>query len=193
MARIAFAVAFAINFVIVASYRRKAQAGQRFSLAKEGPAIAVPLRLVGLAMMAYLIAYIVSPTAVAWSLVEVAPWLRGIGTSVAVLVVPPLVHWSQRSLGSNVTTTVITRDTHQLVTHGPYRLVRHPLYSCGMLLYGSLALIAGSWVLAAGAAVGFALALIRLPKEEAALLERFGEDYRRYRERTPRFIPRLIV
>ena len=62
-----------------------------------------------------------------------------------------------------------------------------------MLLYGSLALIAGSWVLAAGATVGFALALIRLPKEEAALLERFGEDYRRYRERTPRFIPRLIV
>ncbi len=191
MARIAFALALAVNFALVSAYRRKAQAGQRFSLEQEGRWIAIPLRAVGLAMLVYMLTYLVSPTTVAWSLVTIPAWTQTLGAGIALLVVPPLLQWSQRSLGNNVTTTVITRDTHCLITHGPYRFVRHPLYSLGILLYASLALTIGSWLLAAAAAAGFTLALVRLPKEESALVERFGDAYRDYQRRTPRFIPRL--
>ena len=39
-----------------------------------------------------------------------------------------LIVWAFQSLGSNLTDTVVTRRQHTLITHGPYRWVRHPFY-----------------------------------------------------------------
>lgn len=189
--RLAFIAAVLVNFALVAVYRRKAQRGERFSLKEEGAWIAIPLRLFGLAVLAYIVTYMVAPGVLAWSLADVPAWLRWIGAVAALGLVPPLLSWAQRSLGRNVTTTVITREHHELVTHGPYRFVRHPLYTLGMLLYGSLALLIGSWFLGAMLAAGFGVVLLRLPKEEAMLVERFGDAYREYMRVTPKFVPRL--
>jgi protein-S-isoprenylcysteine O-methyltransferase Ste14 len=187
--RLIFAAVVLVNFVIVGTYRRRAQAGEKFSLAEEGPLIAVPLRLLALAALAYIGTYLAAPGVVSWSLVELPVWVRAAGVFVGLAVVPPLIVWTQRALGTNVTTTVITREHHQLVTHGPYRYVRHPLYVLGLLLYLSLATISGSWVLGGAVVAGFAIIAVRTGKEEAMLLERFGDEYRRYRDRTGRFLP----
>ena len=57
-----------------------------------------------------------------------AHWLRWIGAFLGLFAVPPLLFWTFRSLGKNLTDTVVTRREHTLVTHGPYRWVRHPFY-----------------------------------------------------------------
>jgi protein-S-isoprenylcysteine O-methyltransferase Ste14 len=49
-----------------------------------------------------------------------------------------------------------------------------------------------NWFVLAFGIIGFVLFAIRIRTEEANLLERFGDDYRRYRERTGAFLPRLI-
>lgn len=189
--RILFAAVFVVNFFIVARYRRRTQAGERFDWKKEGVWIALPLRAAGLAGLAYILAVIVYPPAIAWSLVDVPDAVRWIGAAFGLAVVPPFIVWTQRHLGDNVSPTVITRTNHRLVTTGPYRYIRHPLYMAGVALNLSLAAIAGSWFIVALLAVGVGFILIRLPKEEAELAARFGEEYARYRARTGCFIPQL--
>jgi protein-S-isoprenylcysteine O-methyltransferase Ste14 len=82
--------------------------------------------------------------------------------------------------------------TQRLVVAGPYRHVRNPMIS-GVLfvLLGEAALL-GSLPLLAWAALFFVLNQIYIPRfEEPGLEQRFGDDYRRYRQHVPRWLPRL--
>ena len=102
-----------------------------------------------------------------------------------------LLFWTLRTLGKNLTDTVVTRKQHTLVTVGPYRWVRHPFYDCLALLAVTASLVtANAFFLVAGG-FGLLLVALRTRVEERNLLSRFGEDYRRYTERTGRFVPRL--
>jgi protein-S-isoprenylcysteine O-methyltransferase Ste14 len=102
-----------------------------------------------------------------------------------------LVFWTLRSLGENLTDTVVTRQHHTLVTAGPYRWVRHPFYLCAALVAVTVSLVsANAFFLVAGGLICFLLAL-RTRVEEANLLNRFGDDYRTYMDHTGRFFPRL--
>lgn len=98
--------------------------------------------------------------------------------------------WMYRSLGRNITDTVVTRRDATFVSHGPYKYVRHPMYS-GLLAAGlSLALVLGSWPLALVAVTTFTLLAIRSKTEERFLVEHFGAAYLLYMGVTPRFVPR---
>jgi protein-S-isoprenylcysteine O-methyltransferase Ste14 len=79
------------------------------------------------------------------------------------------------------------------VTRGPYRWIRHPFYLAALLMAAGNALAAANWFLFAAGCVAFILMAGRSRIEERKLLERFGEEYRVYRERTGRFVPRLGV
>lgn len=189
--RILFGLAMLVTLAIVVPYRRKAQRGEDFSYREEGLATALPLRLFGLLVWGYALAYPVAAEWLSWSLVELPAPLRWFGAAMALLVFPPMVIWTQRSLGNNVSPTVITRQSHELVTEGPYRWVRHPLYTLGMLYFFSLSLLAGSWFLALAGLGGVVMILIRTPNEEAQLEARFGAAYQEYMARTGRYLPRL--
>ncbi len=106
-------------------------------------------------------------------------------------VVPPLLFWTFNSLGKNLTDTVVTRREHTLVTHGPYRWVRHPFYDVGFLWLTSLSLLSANWLLALFGAAVLTMLVIRSRVEEAKLIERFGEEYRAYARRTGKFFPRF--
>lgn len=97
------------------------------------------------------------------------------------------------SLGENLTDTVVTRQTHTLVTHGPYRWVRHPFYDSAALLALALSLITANWLFFVTGVVLFCLSIIRTRTEEEILVARFGDSYRAYMERTVRFLPRLAA
>ena len=118
-------------------------------------------------------------------------WLRWVGVGMAALSIP-LAYWATRALGNNVTRTVVTRENHELITSGPYRWVRHPLYSVGILFFTGLILIAANWFMMVLVLLTFPMLIIRLPKEEEMLIERFGDAYREYQRRTGRLLPRLI-
>ena len=191
--RIGIGLVFAGLVWMVTRYRRRAQGDEQFSLEKEGWRIAIPLRLGGIALWLYLPAYVLAPGWMAWSTVDVSPVLRWIALAVAALVVPPFVAWAQRSLGKNVSPTVVTRPEHQLVTYGPYRYIRHPLYTAGMVFFLAMSVAAGSWFLPLVMLVVFPVLMVRIPLEEAELEARFGEPYRRYKASTGRFVPRLAT
>jgi protein-S-isoprenylcysteine O-methyltransferase Ste14 len=135
-------------------------------------------------------AYLVDPASVARFSLPLPLWLRWVGAAMTLLV-PPLLFWTFRSLGPNLTDTVVTRRVHTLVTHGPYRWVRHPFYDVGLLGGLSLSLVTANGLLAllVLAVVGMLFARTRI--EEAKLIERFGAEYQAYAKRTGRFVPRL--
>lgn len=187
--RIVFAALFLFLFIVVGTYRRKAQAGRRIDYSEEGMALLIALRLGGLVLWGFCLLYIVYPAPLDWSLFEVPSWLRWVGAGMVVVLVPFVVS-SQQALGRNVSPTVITHEDHQLVTHGPYRWIRNPLYTAGGLVFTGLGLVAASWFLISGAVFAVVLVWLRLPKEEAQLEDRFGQEYRDYVSRTGRFLPK---
>jgi protein-S-isoprenylcysteine O-methyltransferase Ste14 len=94
-------------------------------------------------------------------------------------------------LGTNWSVSLELRSTHQLVTQGIYRLVRHPMYAAFVLLGMSQALLLPNWLAGASALVAVALLCVfRIPNEEAMMCEFFGQEYRDYMKRTGGVIPR---
>ncbi len=92
--------------------------------------------------------------------------------------------WSLRTLP-------LTERGRRLVTEGPYQYVRHPLYSTMFLSLGLAAFFVTRtfWVLVAIGSL-FALAHLLVRREEAFMERCFGEAWRTYARRTPRFFPR---
>ncbi len=150
----------------------------------------IALRVFGLVLWAAVFAYLINPAWMAWSQLQLPGWLRWLGLALG-LAADILSYWVFSNLGNNVSPSVATRNAHQLVTSGPYRWVRHPLYSMGMLAYLSFALLAANWFIALLSIAVFLVLLVRLPQEEAHLLEKFGDQYRAYMQRTGRFLPRF--
>ncbi|MBI5292547.1 MAG: isoprenylcysteine carboxylmethyltransferase family protein [Chloroflexi bacterium] len=188
--RIITALLFITALFIGGSFRRKAE--------REGGALRTPagnkwvvlLRLMALVVVLPLFGYWINPSWVAWARVALPDWPRWIATGVAVALLPMMV-WVFTSIGKNISTSHDTRHGHVLVTHGPYRWVRHPLYSVGFLFAVALTVIAALWWLAVGMILPLFALLLRTGKEEEKLVEAFGDEYRDYMKRTGRFLPRL--
>jgi protein-S-isoprenylcysteine O-methyltransferase Ste14 len=99
--------------------------------------------------------------------------------------------WARWHIGRNWSGWVTLKDDHALVCTGPYRVVRHPIYTGLLLALAGTALGIGEWrgVLAfAFAALGFVL---KLRIEEARMRETFPE-YERYRRRVAALIPFVL-
>lgn len=182
---------FFLVILIAMPFRIRSQStGEKLDRTQEGLVLMIALRLGGLAVWAAVIAFMIDPASMAWSSVPLPAGARWAGFGLT-MVTAGLLMWTLRSLGPNLTDTVVTRAAHTLVTRGPYRWVRHPFYDCMALFVVSLALLMANWfVFAAGGAM-FALLAVRSRTEEQKLLERFGEPYRAYRASTGRFLPRV--
>lgn len=83
-------------------------------------------------------------------------------------------------------------DTSILVTHGVYRLIRHPLYTSLLMLGWGIFLKHVSWPSAALALVISAALYLTARVEESESLARFGEEYAAYMRRARMFIPFLF-
>ena len=117
-------------------------------------------------------------------------WLRWFGVSLGVTGATLLIYVF-RSLGTNITDTVVTRARHTLVTTGPYRWVRHPFYVATALAVAANSLVIANWFVAATGAATVGLLVLRTRIEEEKLVERFGVEYKTYMACTGRFFPRL--
>jgi protein-S-isoprenylcysteine O-methyltransferase Ste14 len=169
---------------------RSQSTGERLDRRQEGLFILATLRPLGAAFWFSVLAWMIDPRWMAWSSVSLPFWLRWAGVGL-LLTGCALLLWTFRSLGRNLTDTVVTRVKHTLVVHGPYRWIRHPLYSSAALLVAAVSLIAANWFfLAAGIAL-LSILVMRTRTEEANLVARFGESYQRYMRQTGRFLPRI--
>ena len=146
---------------------------------------------VALPLFASVLVYLLNPGWMEWASLGLHPSLRWLGAALGVAVVPG-VHWVLTNLGSNVSETVLTKEDHQLVTSGPYRWVRHPLYAVGICLFLSVGLMAANAFILAWTAVALiAVRLVVVPREESALIAKFGDAYRDYRGGTGALFPKL--
>ena len=171
-------------------HRLRSRTGEKLDRRQEGLLILVAMRPIGLAGMLGMIAYLINPAWMAWASVPLPVWLRWLGVGLGPFA-GALFVWTFRSLGRNLTDTVVTRKEHTLVTTGPYRWVRHPFYISAALAVLANSLAAANWFLFATGCLAVLLLMIRSRKEEANLIARFGDDYRTYMQRTGRFVPRL--
>jgi protein-S-isoprenylcysteine O-methyltransferase Ste14 len=173
-------------------HRRKADVsgGETVSRLGEPIPIRIGLRVGGLLFWLSTILYLINPTLMNWSSISLPLWLRWAGIA-GVALATGLLIWMFRSLGQNITDTVGTRKDHALITNGPYRWIRHPLYTFATFFFLSFSLAAGNWFIALMALVAFGLLTTRTPIEEAKLVERFGDDYKDYMQETGRYLPRL--
>ena len=190
--QIAFIAIFDSALSISGYFRRKArESGGAIPRAAEGRATVLLRLLFAAPLYLSILAYMVNPAWMAWASLALPVWLRGTAAVVGAGTIPLLI-WVLKSLGRNVSETFLTKESHALVTHGPYRWVRHPLYSAASLAFFSLGVVAANAFIMGMAVVAItALALIVIPREEANLTRKFGDEYRAYRSRTGMLIPRL--
>lgn len=182
---------FFLVILIALPFRIKSQAtGERLDRTQEGVAMMIVLRLGGLAVWAGAIAFMIDPPLMAWSSMPLPAGARWTGVALTIVTAMLLI-WTLRSLGPNLTDTVVTRAAHTLVTRGPYRWVRHPFYDCMALFIVSISLMMANWFVIASGILMFALLAVRSHTEEQKLLKRFGEPYRAYRAATGRFLPKI--
>jgi protein-S-isoprenylcysteine O-methyltransferase Ste14 len=128
-------------------------------------------------------------TGLSFSGLTVSGWaIAGLGLGVAGLI---LNHLATRTLGAFFDRIAI-KDNHELVTHGVYARIRHPIYTSYLCVFFGFVLILqspqGGLAMLAVSALWFGT---RIPIEEAMLEERFGDAYRVYRGRTWRLVPFL--
>ncbi|MFC1871848.1 protein-S-isoprenylcysteine O-methyltransferase [Chloroflexota bacterium] len=101
---------------------------------------------------------------------------------------------SHADLGRNWSVTTEVKERQALVTEGVFRHLRHPMYAAHLLWGIAQLLLIPNWIAGfAGLVVFIPLYLLRVRREEKVMLDQFGEEYRRYMNRTGRVIPRLHV
>jgi protein-S-isoprenylcysteine O-methyltransferase len=94
------------------------------------------------------------------------------------------------TLKKHFTVDLAIQHEHQLIQHGPYRILRHPSYTGALLCFSGLALSAGFWGTTMIILVPVGAAYIwRIQKEEGILLRAFGERYTQYCRTTYCLVP----
>jgi len=101
-----------------------------------------------------------------------------------------LFAWTHRVLGKNWSGVLEIHQDHILITTGPYRFVRHPMYTAFFLSAVGFAFLSSNWLIAVvyTAAVSY-MYLTRVSAEEEMMVARFGDTYKEYMNRTGRLVP----
>lgn len=186
----AFAGAVAIA---VASAKRAAarHGGPLNQIQREVRGLLVVRALLGLVFYTALAVWLTGIHGFAWSYVGVPLPVRW---TAAALLVLALVFFalSHFALGTNYRGGVGLYDAHELVTSGPYRYLRHPIYAAFIAIMACVGLMSANWLLGlSGLILVLSIAMTRVPIEEAQLRERFVKRWDDYRARTGAFVPEM--
>ena len=100
--------------------------------------------------------------------------------------------WARVTLGRNWSGVVTLKEGHELVERGPYRFVRHPIYSGMLTMFFATALVQRHVAGFAGVLLMFTSFWIKLGREEKLMLQQFPERYRAYQQRAKRIIPFVV-
>ena len=100
--------------------------------------------------------------------------------------------WARAILGRNWSGAVTLKEEHELIERGPYRLVRHPIYSGLLAMFLATAIVLGH----VGGIIGLVLVFIsfwiKLSDEERVMLKQFPDQYAAYQHRVKRIIPFVL-
>ena len=188
MFRIIFVLTYAI-FGSIRIYYRKQTLGRE---SEKEESLRDPqtifLSIVILAYFATMFIYILLPDWIFWAHLDLHILIRWFGVALGVLSIG-LLTWIHQTLGRQYAAKLEIQKEHALIEAGPYKKVRHPMYTVFISFSLAVALISSNLLI-----LIFAI-LIAIPfhwiaqKEERMLTDQFGEDYLSYIDRTGRFLP----
>lgn len=137
-----------------------------------------------------IVIYILAPRWLEYATLPIPGVLRWSGVGLG-LVSIPFFYWAHSSLGKEFDYPGVIKAEQTLVTSGPYHWIRHPIYSSYFIWTLAFFLISANWLIGVIWLVFSLAAASNIGVEETALIEKFGESYRDYVQRTGRFLPRL--
>ena len=134
--------------------------------------------------------WIIKPSLMDWTSISIPQWVRWLGL---ILTITGMILEcsTQIYLGRNYSTTVNISEEQTLITKGPYKYVRHPMYSALFTIGTGLGLLSSSWYFLLPFLATLIVVINRVQNEEKAMIEKFGEEYISYIQKTGRFIPSL--
>lgn len=100
--------------------------------------------------------------------------------------------WARLTLGRNWSGTVTLKEGHELIQRGPYRIVRHPIYTGLLAMIVATAIVMGHSVGVLGVLLALVSLWIKLSYEEKVMLQQFPVEYRDYQRRVKRLIPFVL-
>lgn len=136
-----------------------------------------------------LLIYLLSSCIDRWNIL-IPSWIRWLGVLVMAFGNIGFL-WAHLALGRNWSPFLEIRQGQQLVTHGPYQWVRHPMYGALFLIHLGIGMVTANALVALTflGAISI-LYFLRVSAEEKMLRQFFGQSYRDYVERTGRLFPR---
>lgn len=185
-------IAYFILYVAVRMYYR-ARTGTLMekptSLEGIMPALRAALRIPWLMLV---LTWLLAPQWLQWSTLNVPSVVQWLGV-VSMAASLGLLAWVHHTLGDNFSPTLKVKENQSLVTVGPYRWVRHPMYAAVFLSVIGVCLLTANWLVVLISIPGVAPALAkRMSREEAMMVDKFGDRYRAYMQNTGRVLPKLI-
>lgn len=97
--------------------------------------------------------------------------------------------WSFKTLGDNYSQDIMIKKKHELVTKGPFKLIRHPQYFCQILVDIGGALAALSYIVSGFALIEIPIYIMRASVEDKLLAKYFGDEFIQYKKRSGFFLP----
>jgi protein-S-isoprenylcysteine O-methyltransferase Ste14 len=146
---------------------------------------AVPRQRLGQGRFAPLIGWLSTPTPAWWAIV--------IPASALCLICTVLTFVCWRKMGRSWRIGIDPNEKLELVSTGPYRFVRHPIYALRMVINVCACVMAPSLLVLLSAGVDFLLLQIEARREERYMESKHGTEYQRYKNSVGRFVPRAFV
>ena len=191
-----FRTLFILSFIAMFSIRiyfqlRARWAGGKVEIREKSPSL-IAGSIAALVTIVFGAEYIFSSGTFTFAYVLEYPlairWLGAILLFVGILLLGLAHYHLDRSFHS----LVVTREDQKMVESGPYHWIRHPIYSAYLLNYLGGGLLAGNFVLTFVPTILFGiLVALRVAPEEGAMIDQFGDEYRKYMKHTGRFLPKF--
>jgi protein-S-isoprenylcysteine O-methyltransferase Ste14 len=186
-------IVFAIGFVVYVATRGRFAARTKNNEALErrvGLQEKILLPFVISTSLLFPMIYLLTPL-FSFADYELPVWVHACGA--IIMIVGLWLFWrSHADLGLNWSPTLEMRQEHEIVKHGVYRRVRHPMYSAIWLFSIAQGLLLNNWLAGWGVVFSFSVMyILRTPQEEKMMIDHFGSDYTDYMAETGRLFPRF--
>ena len=122
--------------------------------------------------------------------VEASPAIGRLGLALTIVGIAFAI-WARWHLGENWSATVTLKEGHELINTGPYRRIRHPIYTGMLLAFVGTALSLGEYRALISVGIVLVAFYAKAKKEERFLAQEFGEKFREHSRRTGMFLPRF--
>lgn len=200
--RVAFLAIFLSFAAVMSHYQRRAKhvgknLRERTQAHNENevPALIAIRTILGIPWYIGVFLWLFAPAWIEWAALPLTMWLSWSGVLIGVSAVG-LNIWSHqtlyRELGDDFNPVLRLQNVPRLVTSGPYRWVRHPIYLAFLLMMVATALITANWLIGVtGIGLILSVILVRTQEEEKRLIAQFGDNYTTYQKQAGAYVPHL--